>query len=125
MSEKIYVRKVERYTVWEASAPIEIDVEKLRQCEPPYEGDSHEELLDYLNENVYNNYEWSDENGENYGDGDAAYDLTMEECYDMEVYSDTREKYEDSWLEVGAPNEEYRKVGRFESFANNMPKNDW
>lgn len=125
MSEKIYVRKVERYTVWEASAPIEIDVEKLRQCEPPYEGDSHEELLDYLNENVYNNYEWSDENGENYGNADAAYDLTMEECHDMEVYSDTREKYEDSWLEVGVPNEEYRKVGRFESFANNMPKNDW
>ena len=40
MSEKIYVRKVERYTSWEASAPIEIDVEALRQCEPPYEGDS-------------------------------------------------------------------------------------
>ena len=125
MSEKIYVRKVERYTIWEASAPIEIDVEALRQCEPPYEGDSPEELLEYLSDNVYHNYEWSEENGDNYVDADAAYDLTMEECYDMEVYSDTREKYEDSWLEVGTPNEEYRKVGRFESVADNMPKNDW
>jgi len=125
MSEKIYLRKVERFTVWEASKPIEVDVEKLRNCEPPYEGDSNEELLEYLEENVYNNYEWSEENGESYGDAAAAYDLTMEECYDMEVYSDTREKFEDSWIEVGVPNEEYRKTGRFESFADNMPRNDW
>jgi hypothetical protein len=125
MSEKIYVRKVERYTVWEASTPIEIDVESLRKCEPPYEGDSPEELLQYLEENVYNNYDWSEENGENYGNPDGAYDLTMEECYDMEVYSDTREKFEDSWIEVGTPNDEYRKTGRFESMADNMPKNDW
>ena len=55
MSEKIYVRKCERYTVWEASTPIEVDVEKLRKCEPPYEGDSAEELLEYINENVMKN----------------------------------------------------------------------
>jgi len=124
MSEKIYVRKVERYTVWEASKPIEVDVEKLRKCEPPYEGDSPEELLEYLDENVYNNYDWSEENAEVYGE-DESYDLTMDEVYEMEVYSDTREKFEDSWIEVGEPNEEYRKTGRFESFADNMPRNDW
>jgi len=38
----------------------------------------------------------------------------------MEVYSDTREKYAQDWLEVGVPNEEYRKVGRFQSMADNM-----
>jgi len=81
--------------------------------------------LVYLQENVYNNYEWSEENGEAYGDEDAAYNLTMEEVYDMEPYSDTRNKYEDSWIEVGVPNEEYRKTGRFESMADNMPRNDW
>ena len=124
MSEKIYIRKVERYTMWDASNPIEIDVDKLRQCEPPYEGDSNEELLQYLEENVYNNYEWSDTNGGVYGK-DEAYELTMEEVYDMETYSDTREKYEDYWIEIGVPNEEYRKTGRFESFANNMPQNNW
>ena len=124
MSEKIYVRKVERYTVWEASKPIEVDVEKLRKCEPPYEGDSPEELLEYLDENVYNNYDWSEENAEVYGE-DESYDLTMDEVYEMEVYSDSREKFEDSWIEVGQPNEEYRKTGRFESMADNMPRNDW
>ena len=124
MSEKIYIRKVERYTVWEASKPIEVDVEKLRKCEPPYEGESPEELLEYLEKNVYNNYEWSEENAEVYGE-DESYDLTMDEVYEMEVYSDTREKFEDSWIEIGQPNEEYRKTGRFESMADNMPKNDW
>jgi len=124
MSEKIYVRKVERYTVWEASKPIEIDVEKLRKCEPPYEGDSPEELLQYLEDNVYGNYDWSEENAEVYGK-DESYDLTMDEVDGMEVYSDIREKFEDSWIEVGQPNDEYRKTGRFESMADNMPRNDW
>ena len=119
MSEKIYVRKCERYTVWEASEPIEVDVEKLRQCEPPYEGDSAEELLEYINENVMNNYDWADTNKEVYGN-DASYDLTFDECYDMEVYSDSREKYAQEWLDVGTPNEEYRKMGGFEVMASNV-----
>ena len=118
MSEKVYVRKVERYTVWQATEPIEIDVEKLRQCEPPYEGDTHEELLEYLSENVWNNYDWSEENSGVYGD--ESYNLTFDESYYNEPYSDSRDKFEDSWIEVGVPNDEYRKTGFFESFADNM-----
>jgi hypothetical protein len=38
----------------------------------------------------------------------------------LEEYSDTREKYADEWLEVGVPNDEYRKRGHFETFADNM-----
>lgn len=124
MPEKIYIRKVEKFTQWQASQPIEVDVEKLRQCEPPYEGNSHEELIEYLDSNVYHNYEWSENNGEVYG-AEEAYALTMEECYDMDIYSDTRDKFEDSWIEVGVPNEEYRKTGQFESFANNMSEDNW
>jgi hypothetical protein len=116
---KVYVRMCERFTQWRASKPIEVDVEKLRMCEPPYEGNSYEELLQYLNDEVWNNYDWSETNGEVYGE-DAAYELTMEDAYDMESYSDTREKYAQEWLEVGVPNDEYRKVGRFESFVSNM-----
>ena len=37
---KVYVRAVERYTVWEATQPIEVNIEKLRQCEPPFEGEN-------------------------------------------------------------------------------------
>jgi hypothetical protein len=117
--DKIYVRAVERYTVWEATQPIEVNVEKLRQCEPPFEGETEQDLLEYLRDNVWNNEDWADENGEIYGNDDA-FNLTFIEAYDKEVYSDTRDKYEQSWLDVGVPNDEYRKMGRFEVIATNV-----
>jgi len=123
MSEKIYVRMCERFTQWRASEPVEIDVEKLRKCEPPYEGNSHEELIQYLNEEVWHNYDWSETNGEVYGE-DAAYDLMMDDVT-LEEYSDTRDKYADEWIEVGVPNKEYRKTGRFESYVDTMERSNW
>jgi hypothetical protein len=123
MSDKIYIRKVERFTQWAASEPIEIDVEKLRQCEPPYEGNTNEELMMYLKDNVYQNFDWSESNQEVY---ENSYDLTFDDT-ELEVYSDTRMDWEESWLEVGVPNEEYRKVGKFEKFVDTMPEdnNNW
>ena len=111
---KVYVRKCERFTQWEASEPIEVNVEKLRNCVPPYEGETEKELLDYLQDNVLYNYEWAEDetNKEVYGE-DAAYDLTFESC-DMDVYSDTRDKYAQEWLDIGEPNDEWRKMGKFE-----------
>jgi len=116
--EKIYVRKCERYTQWQASEPIEVDVEKLRQCEPPYEGNSDDELLEYINEEMLNNYDWADTNKEVYGEDEA--NQFLEECMDMTVYSDSREKYAEEWLDIGVPNEEYRKMGGFEVRATNV-----
>jgi len=121
MSEKIYVRKCERYTLWEATKPIEVDVEKLRKCEPPYEGNTPEELLNYFGDNVWCNeafYE-NETNKEVYGE-DEVYDLSMEEEYDMEVYSDSRNKGCEDWIDVGVPNEEYTKYGGFEVKATNV-----
>ena len=114
MSEKLYVRKCERFTQWEASEPIEVNVEKLRNCVPPYEGETEKELLDYLQENVLYNYDWAEDetNKEVYGE-DSAYDLTFESC-DMDVYSDSRDKYAQEWLDIGEPNDEWRKMGGFE-----------
>jgi hypothetical protein len=118
---KVFVRKCERYTVWEASEPIEVDVEKLRNCVPPFEGETEEDLLEYLKENVYYEEEWAENetNKEVYGE-DESYDLTMVELYDMEVYSDTRDKYAQEWIDVGVPNDEWRKMGRFEVKATNV-----
>jgi len=117
--DKVYVRAVERYTVWEATQPIEVNVEKLRQCEPPFEGETEQDLLEYLRDNVWNNEEWADENGEIYGN-DESFDLTFMEAYDKEVYSDSRDKYAQEWLDVGVPNPEYRKMGGFEVKATNV-----
>mgnify|MGYP001030162513 FL=1 len=117
--DKVYVRQVERYTVWEATEPIEVDVEKLRKCEPPFEGENEQDLLEYLKDNVWGNYDWTETNQEVYGMTDAM-ELTFEEVYDTEVYSDTRDKYQQAWLDVGVPNEEYRKMGNFEVKASNV-----
>jgi len=117
--ENVYVRAVERYTVWEATQPIEVNVKILRGCTPPFEGETEQELLEYLNDNVWNNEEWIEENGHLYGE-DKAWDLTFMEAYDKEVYSDSRDKYSQEWLDVGVPNDEYRKMGGFEVKATNV-----
>jgi len=118
MSEKIYVRKIETWTISSASEPIEVNVEALRNCEPPYEGDSHEDLVEYLTENVWNNYEFYDNetNKEVYGE-DAVYDLCMEECFVENEFFDSRTKGEESNIQVGVPNEEYTRYGGFEVMA--------
>jgi hypothetical protein len=103
---------------------VEVDVEKLRQCEPPYEGTSNEELWDYLENSVYNNYDWYDTNSEVYGE-EEAFKLTFQEAEYLEPYSDTRMDWEDSWVELGQPNDEYSRVGGFERFHNNEPTNQW
>jgi len=118
MSEKIYVRKIETWTISSASEPIEVEVEKLRKCEPPYEGDSPDELVEYLTENVWNNYEFYDNetNKEVYGE-DAVYDLCMEECFVENEFFDSRVKGEEANIQVGVPNEEYSRYGGFEVMA--------
>ena len=118
MSEKIYVRKIETWTISSASEPIEVEVEKLRKCEPPYEGDSPDELVEYLTENVWNNYEFyeNETNKEVYGE-DAVYDLCMEECFVENEFFDSRTKGEEANIQVGIPNEEYTRYGGFEVMA--------
>ena len=126
MSEKMYVRKVETWTISAASEPIEVNVEALRKCDPPYEGNSDEELAQYLFENVYMNYDFyeNETNKEVYGE-DAVYDLCMEEVYDMEEFFDSRNKGEESWIQVGVPNPEWTKHGGFEVKANGQFQNNW
>ena len=126
MSEKVYVRKVETWTISAASEPVEVNVEALRKCEPPYEGNSDEELAMSLFDNVYMNYDWyeNDINIEAYG-GDEAYQLAMEEIYDMEEFFDSRNKGEESWIQVGVPNPEWTKHGGFEVKANGQFQNNW
>ena len=121
MSEKIYVRKIETWTISSASEPIEVNVEALRKCEPPYKGDSEQELVNYLQNEVWNEYEFYDNehNKEVYGE-DELQNLLLEDGYhDKKVYSDSREKGCEDWVELGHLNEEYRKTGGFESLKDN------
>ena len=109
----------ERYTIWEASEPIEVDVEALRKCTPPYEGNTPEELLEYIEE-IYGDYDWFEENKENFDDEDDAYTLIFEEWPEMEVFDDSRNKSAETWFEVGEPNEEYRRYGNWKMEATTL-----
>lgn len=111
--EKLYVRLCERYTIWESSEPIEVNVNSLRKCNPPYEGKTAAELLDYL-EGIRGDYDWYEENMEHFDDENEAYQLIFDERPDMEVYSDTRDNEGVIWLDIGKPNEMLRNCGGFE-----------
>jgi hypothetical protein len=126
MSEKVYVRKVETWTVSAASEPIEVNVEALRNCVPPYEGDSDEELAKYLYDIVYMNYDFyeNETNKEVYGE-EAVYELCMEEVYDMEEFFDSRNKGEESFIQIGTPNPEWTKQGGFQPTATGKYENNY
>jgi hypothetical protein len=117
--EKIYVRFCEAFRIVQGSEPIEVDVAALRKCDPPYEGNDESDLVDYLTE-IQNDYDWYEENKEHFDDEDEAYQLIFDEWPEMEEYSDSRTKGADTWLEVGVPNDEYRKTGLFEMKASNI-----
>jgi len=122
MSEKFYLRRCEKYTIWEATEPVEVDVDKLRKCEPPYEGNTSEELWKYIDENILDwNSDFTDNehNKEVYGE-DELYSLLLQDGeHETSVYADSREKYAEDWTELGHKNEEYRKTGRFQCLHDN------
>ena len=118
MSEKSYVRKIETWTISAASEPIEVNIEALRKCEPPYKGDSEQELVNYLQNEVWNEYDFLDNehNKEVYGE-DELQDLGMEDAYCSNEFFDSRNKGEDASLQVGVPDEEWTKTGGFQPLA--------
>ena len=118
MSEKIYVRKIETWTISSASEPIEVNVEALRKCEPPYKGDSEQELVNYLQNEVWNEYDFFDnEHNKTVYGSDELYDLGMEDAYVENEFFDSRNKGSDESIQVGVPNEEWTKTGGFQALA--------
>ncbi len=117
--EKVYIRFCEAYRIAQASEPIEVDVDALRKCTPAYEGNTAEELLEYIEE-IHGDYDWYEDNKENFDDEDDAYALIFEEWPEMEPFDDSRNKGADTWLEVGEPNEEYRRYGNWKMEATTL-----
>ena len=106
MKSKKYLRKRENYTVYDASEALEIDVDKLQKCDPPYEGSSDEDLLTYLNENCFSSdilfasdADWFERNEKVYGE--EIYSINMIGS-ELKNIGSSREKGEDSWFELGS-----------------------
>ena len=61
----------------------------------------------------------NEHNKEIYGE-DELYSLLLQDGeHETSIYSDSREKYGDDWVELGQKNEEYRKTGGFQSLHDN------
>lgn len=115
MSEKIYLRKCERYTILRASDTFEVNVEILRKCDPAYQGETNTELMEYLKNEVFYNDDWYETNKDVYGE-EAASELYGDDIYAENEYFDSRTKGADEWMELGVPNEEWRRTGEFEIY---------
>lgn len=109
------LRRVERYTNWEATKPVQLNPEAFRLLTvvDPYEGESEEDFVNYI-DRLYQEdwYEIYDELEElDYIDTADALASMFEG--DMEIYSSTTDKYSQEWFDIGEEDETYRKMGGF------------
>jgi|TARA_B110000908_G_C10179990_1_gene415168 hypothetical protein len=113
------LRKVERYTNYEATPAIDLDPVDFKDLAThPYDGpidgpDGEKEFIKYIQEVYYNH--WYDvcdelESKDRMSSSDALASLFEGE---MEVYSSTTEKEEDAWMEIGEVDESYSRYGGF------------
>ena len=104
------IRKCERVTVISQSEVASIDPEKFRSLSVPYEGDTEEEFVLYLDQNRFELEEiWEEIEEETMAELNKLWEPEMTE------YSNSAWKGEDSWLEIGEENPDYSKCGGFES----------
>jgi hypothetical protein len=105
------IRKCERYTSWQTTEVANLDPEKFRTLSIPFEGETEEEFLDYIESNRY-------ELEEIYEEFDEETLSELGKIWEPEwsEYSNSAWKYEDSWHESGRADETWTKTGGFESY---------
>lgn len=114
------LRKVERYTNWEATEAVTLNPDDFTTLSIPYGGSTEEEFMNYIQELYYEDWYEICEELEALDYMKAADALSTLFEGEMEVYSSTTDKEEDMWVEVGEVDEEYSKYGGFKSIFNTM-----
>lgn len=114
------LRKVERYTNWEATEAVTLNPDDFTTLTTPYTGNTEEEFMNYIQELYHEDWYEICEELEELGNMDSADALSTLFEGEMEIYSSTTEKEEDMWVETGEVNEEYSKYGGFKSSFNTM-----
>jgi len=113
------IRRAQKYTVWTATKVANVDPEKFRNLSEPYEGESEEDFVNYLESiDYYDIYDELDEQTRN--ELDNLYDGA-----EWEEYSNSAWDGEESWHEIGEEDEDYRKTGGFNARFDTMSDNDW
>ena len=104
------IRKCERVTVYNTTEVANLNPEDFKNISFPFEGESDEEFLSYLDENRYELEEiWEEFSEETLNELNKLWEPEWTE------YSNSAWKGEESWLEGGEVNEEYTKTGGFEA----------
>lgn len=104
------IRKCERVTVYNTTEVANLNPEDFKSISFPFEGESDEEFLSYLDENRYELEEiWEEFSEETLSELNKLWEPEWTE------YSNSAWKGEESWLEGGEVNEEYTKTGGFDA----------
>jgi hypothetical protein len=104
------IRKCERVIVYNATEVANLNPEDFKTISIPFEGESDEEFLSYLDENKWDLEEIWEEFSE-----ETLSELNKLLEPDWTEYSNSTYKGEDSWLEGGEVNEEFTKTGGFDA----------
>lgn len=104
------IRKCERVTVYNTTEVANLNPEDFKNISFPFEGESDEEFLSYLDENRYELEEiWEEFSEETLSELNKLWEPEWTE------YSNSAWNGEDSWLEAGEVNEKYTKTGGFDT----------
>ena len=104
------IRKCERVTSYSTTEVANLNPEDFKNISFPFEGESDEEFLSYIDENRYELEEiWEEFSEETLSELNKLWEPEWTE------YSNSAWKGEDSWLEGGEVNEEYTKTGGFDA----------
>ena len=107
---KLQVRKCQMWTSYEASGIANLDTDKFKTLSIPFEGETEEDFLRYLSSNRYELQE------EICNELDEETLNQLNQIWDPEwkEYFCSTWKGEESWLESGKENPQFRKTGGFE-----------
>ena len=109
---KYHIRKTESVRVTYANKPIELDPEEFRKLENnPYTGSEPHEFLEYIH-----SLRWDVEAGDFPEDLEFETQQKLEELFlgEMKEIYNSASDADESLLELGEPNEKYRKTGGFD-----------
>lgn len=102
----IQIRKCEKVTVYNTTEVAKLNPEDFRTLSVPFEGQTDEEFLSYLEDNKEDIYEEISE--------DIFLELNKIWEPEWTEYSNSTWNGEESWLESGEVNKEYTKTGGFQ-----------
>jgi len=110
------IRKCRKWTSWESGSVVELNPDDFRNLSIPFEGETDEEFLSYLESNLWELEELYDEI-----DSELYEKIMQIHQPEFKEYYNSLYKYEECWIESGEVNKEFTKNGEFETYLSTEP----